>query len=153
MVNTKSIGEISEAVAIAEFLKAGFPVLLPFGDNRRYDMVVEVGGHFLRVQCKTARPVHGGAVLCFKARSGAFGPGDRLTSRARSYRNEADLFAAYAPSTGQVYVLAVDNVPETAVWLRLTPAKNHQQARIRYAEDNTLAAWAASVTRLASSSP
>ena len=91
--------------------------------------------------------------MCFKARSGAFGPGDRLTSRARSYRNEADLFAAYAPSTGQVYVLAVDNVPETAVWLRLTPAKNHQQARIRYAEDNTLAAWAASVTRLASSSP
>ena len=145
MVNTKSIGEISEAVAIAEFLKAGFPVLLPFGDNRRYDMVVEVGGQFLRVQCKTARPVHGGAVLCFKTRSGAFGPGDRVTSRARSYRNEADLFAAYAPSTGQVYVLAVDNVPESEVWLRLTPTKNHQQARIRYAEEHTLAVWATSV--------
>src|SRR5262249_30713483 len=54
MPNTKSIGEVSEAIILAEFLKAGFPVLLPFGDNQRYDMVVEVGGRFLRVQCKTA---------------------------------------------------------------------------------------------------
>jgi hypothetical protein len=43
MANTKSIGEISEAIVMAEFLKAGFPVLLPFGDNRRYDMVVRPG--------------------------------------------------------------------------------------------------------------
>jgi PD-(D/E)XK endonuclease len=34
MANTKSIGEISEAIVMAEFLKAGFPVLLPFGDKR-----------------------------------------------------------------------------------------------------------------------
>ena len=54
MVDTKAIGDVSEAMILTEFLKAGFPVLVPFGDNRRYDLVVEVGGHFLRVQCKTA---------------------------------------------------------------------------------------------------
>jgi hypothetical protein len=90
MTNTKKIGEISEAIVIAEFLKSGFPVLLPFGDNQRYDMVVEVDGRFLRVQCKTARTLRGGAVLCFNTRS---------TNRTRpiassSYRNQADLFAA-----------------------------------------------------------
>lgn len=47
-VNTKAIGEISEAVILAEFLRAGFPVLFPFGDNQRYDMVVEANGGFLR---------------------------------------------------------------------------------------------------------
>lgn len=141
MANTKSIGDTSEAVVLAEFIKAGFPVLLPFGDNQRYDMVVEVSGRLLRVQCKTARPLHGGAVLCFNAYSGAFGPGDRSPNRRRSYRSEADLFAAYAPCTGQVYVLAVDEVPETDVWLRLTPTQNHQQRRIRWAKDHTLAAW------------
>lgn len=47
MVDTKSIGEITEAVVLAEFLKAGFPVLLPFGDNQRYDAVVEVRGRVL----------------------------------------------------------------------------------------------------------
>jgi hypothetical protein len=56
MANTKSIGETSEAVVLAEFIKAGFPVLLPFGDNQRYHMVVEVYGRLLRVQCKTASP-------------------------------------------------------------------------------------------------
>ena len=55
MANTKAIGEISEAMILAEFLKAGIPVLMPFGDNQRYDMVVEAGGQFLNVQCKTAR--------------------------------------------------------------------------------------------------
>jgi len=48
MANTKAIGEISEAIVLAEFLKMGFPVLLPFGDNQRYDMVIEAGGRFLR---------------------------------------------------------------------------------------------------------
>lgn len=56
MANTKSVGEISEAVVMTEFLKAGFPVLLPFGENARYDMVVGADGRFLRVQCKTASP-------------------------------------------------------------------------------------------------
>jgi hypothetical protein len=36
-------------------------------------------------------------------------------------------------------------VPESEVWLRLTPTKNHQQARIRYAKEHTLAVWATSV--------
>jgi hypothetical protein len=139
VTNTKRIGEISEAIVLAEFLKAGFPVALPFGDNQRYDMVVEAGGRFLRVQCKTARLVHGGAVVAFNARS--TNPPQR--SGLTSYRNQADLFAAYAPDTGQVYVLAVDEVADTECWLRLEPTRNRQQLRIRWAKDHTLAAWAA----------
>jgi hypothetical protein len=54
MPNTKVAGDITEAVVLAEFLRAGFPVCVPFGDNQRYDLVVEAGGRFLRVQCKTA---------------------------------------------------------------------------------------------------
>jgi hypothetical protein len=144
MTDTKTAGEITEAVVLAEFLKAGFPVLVPFGDNLRYDLVVETAERFLRVQCKTASPCGWrGDRSCvrFHARS------TKLVARSyrgsRAYRNEVDLFAAYAPTTGQVYVLAVDEVPETDVWLRLTPAKNNNQFGIRMAEDHTLAAWAA----------
>jgi hypothetical protein len=118
-VHTKAIGEITEAVVMAEFLKAGFAVLIPFGENRRYDLVVEADGRFLRVQCKTASPAspasaHGSTgFIKFNAHSVE----DRR--HRTSYRNQADLFAAYAPSTGQVYVLAVDEVPESAVYLRV----------------------------------
>jgi hypothetical protein len=36
----------------------------------------------------------------------------------------------------------VDEVPDTDVWLRLTPARNNNQYGIRLAEDHTLEAWA-----------
>lgn len=135
---------MSEAVILAEFLKAGFPVLLPFGDNQRYDMVIEVSGRFLGVQCKTAFRAGGdGSCIRFNAHSGGFGPGDSVTSRSQPYRGEADLFAVYSPETNQAYVLAVDECPVTDVWLRLTPTRNGQQLRIRWAEEHTLAAWAA----------
>lgn len=42
-----------------------------------------------------------------------------------------------------MYVLAVEEVPEADVWLRLKPARNNQQSGIRMAEEHTLAAWAA----------
>ena len=149
-MNTKAIGEISEAVILAEFLRAGFPVLLPFGDNQRYDMVVEADGGFLRVQCKTARRIHGGAVLCFSAHSGVWGVGDRSVSRRQPYRGDVDLFAVYSPDTRQVYVLEVDQVPVTDVWMRLEPARNNQRARIRHAEEHTLEAWRPGWVRLSS---
>jgi PD-(D/E)XK endonuclease len=37
MMNPKMIGEISEAQVLAAFLQAGEVVLLPSGDNQRYD--------------------------------------------------------------------------------------------------------------------
>lgn len=39
--NSKSIGERSEAMALAHFLQLGWVVLLPFGDNQRYDLVID----------------------------------------------------------------------------------------------------------------
>ena len=46
-------------------------------------------------------------------------------------------------TTGQVYVLSLDDVPETDVWLRLEPSRNGQRTGVRLAEDHTLEAWAA----------
>jgi hypothetical protein len=66
-----------------------------------------------------------------------------IRTRSQPYRGEADLFAVYSPETKQAYVLAVDDCPVTDVWLRLTPTRNGQQLRIRWAEEHTLAAWAA----------
>ena len=131
---------------MAEFVKAGFPVLIPFGEDSRYDLVIEAGGRFYRVQCKTASPCGwqgDRSCIRFHGYSHRFEAG-KFAGR-EGYRDQADLFAVYAPppSTGQVYVLPVDEVPETDEWLRLTPARNGQQRKTRLAEDHTLAAWVA----------
>ncbi len=53
---TNSIGDITEAAIIAQFLQLGFIVLTVYGGNQRYDLVIEdADGQFWRVQCKTAR--------------------------------------------------------------------------------------------------
>jgi PD-(D/E)XK endonuclease len=92
--NTKAARDITEAVVLAEFLRAGFPVCVPFGDNRRYDLVVEAAGRFLRVQCKTASLTSdrcgGKGCIRFKARSGVH--------ESRPHRGQGDLFAASSPS-------------------------------------------------------
>ena len=68
--NNKTIGERSEAILIAKLLESGYGVLTPFGDNSRYDLVIEdADGKFYRVQCKTGRVAKDGAYIEFKTAS------------------------------------------------------------------------------------
>ncbi len=129
MANSKTVGERTEAIILAELLKAGYVVLLPFGDNQRYDMVIEVDGRFERVQCKTARLVRN-SVLSFKTCSTYAHRG----RPSRGYRGEAELFGVYSPDTRKVYLVPVDGVGEYEGTLRLDKPKNGQVHGIRMAE-------------------
>lgn len=53
-------GDVTEAVVIAELKRRSIPVSLPFGDNERYDLVLETpAGRLLRIQVKTGRLTDG----------------------------------------------------------------------------------------------
>ena len=55
---------------MAKLLEVGYGVLMPFGDNRRYDLVIEdADGSFFRIQCKTARLMKDGAYIDFATAS------------------------------------------------------------------------------------
>jgi hypothetical protein len=131
------VGERSEAVILAAFVERGFEVLLPWGTNHRYDMVLDLGDRFLRVQCKTGR-IKNGAVL-FSARSVRCNTKRNLT---REYVGEIDYFAVYCPANGGVYLVACDETTRTEVMLRIEPAANNQSKRIRWAADYHLARFA-----------
>ena len=124
----KSVGERSEGQVVAAFLKAGKVVLCPLGDNQRYDLVLDEGGKFVRVQCKTGR-VERGAIV-FNTRSVNW-----YTHESRDYKGQADLFAVYVPDLDKVYVIPVATVGVTACNLRLEPPKNGQTKNIRLARD------------------
>lgn len=126
-MNSKTVGERTEAIILAELLKAGYVVLLPFGDNQRYDMVVEIDGKFQRVQCKTARLLRG--TLNFKTCSTYAHRG----RPSRGYRGQADLFGVYSPDTGKVYLVPVEEVGEVEGTLRLEQPLNGQIKGIRMA--------------------
>ena len=46
--NSKSVGDITQSQVMAALLRRGKIVLMPFGDNCRYDLVVEQDGLFFR---------------------------------------------------------------------------------------------------------
>lgn len=118
--NPKAKGERSEGLILAAFLQARKVVLLPFGDNQRYDMVVEEDGRFIRVQCKTGR-LKSGCLVFDTCSSYAHRGGGK-----RGYKGEADLFAVYSPDLGKVYVVPVDVVGDRACQLRVDPAVGRQ---------------------------
>src|SRR5262245_14325977 len=111
---------------LAALLQAGMVVLQPFGDNQRYDLVVDENGEFFRIQCKTASLQKG--CLVFPACSSYTHHG----KGKRSYRGQIELFGVYSPDLQKVYLIPVDEVGESHVYLRLTPPLNSQKTGIRY---------------------
>ena len=49
------VGLRTEAAILAELVQRGYQVLVPFGVNQRYDLVLDIEGEFVRAQCKTGR--------------------------------------------------------------------------------------------------
>lgn len=134
MRNTSKVGEVSAVQVAAALVRMGKSVLLPLGDHKRYDLVVEEeDGRFLRVQCKTGRIVKG--VLWF--------PTCSISSRVRvgrktvrkPYAGEVELFGVFCPDNGKVYLIPADDMARYAAFLRVEPAKNNQKKNIRWAAE------------------
>lgn len=127
MNNPKAVGEISEGCILALLLRAGAVVLVPFGNNQRYDFVAEVDGKFIRIQCKTGRKR--GAVIQFNSCSFSGG------KKRRVYTGEADVFAVYCQELEKMYIVPVACTGKKEVWLRLDDVKNKQVKMVRMARD------------------
>lgn len=129
------VGQRGEAAILSELVKHGYRVLLPFGVNQRYDLVIDCEGRFLRAQCKTGRLRDG--VVRFSAQS--IQSNTRHT-KARSYVGEVDLFIVYCAENDRVYVVPADEVPNRGMHLRIDPPRNRQNKRVRWAKDYELPA-------------
>jgi hypothetical protein len=132
-MNPKLVGEKSEACIILALLRHDWPVLKPFGDSQRYDLVTERNGQFLRIQCKTGRLVDGAVSFptCSSYRHRGLGTKD--------YRGQADLFAVYCPDNEKTYIVPVDDVGTRTCRLRVLPSKNGQRDGVRPAQGYELA--------------
>ena len=126
--NPKEIGEMSVAQILAHLVSAGKTVLTPFGDNKRYDLVVEENGKFYRIQCKTA--CFKGDHIKFSTKSTNWNSG-----KQRSYIGEIDLFAVYFREQNIVYLLDVNLCAKGECNLRLIAPFNRSNKPSKMAED------------------
>ena len=126
-MNTKSIGELSEAILLGRLLKRFVSVSIPFGNNQRYDLIVDDGKHLLKVQCKTG--ILKNRVVSFRVCNHAGGH-DR-----KDYKGQIDYFAVYCPQIEKSYLVSVDAVGRNSASLRTGTTKNGQHKGIRSAKD------------------
>src|ERR1035437_2981761 len=122
--DTKRVGDISEAQVITAFTKLGFHVLLPFGENHRYDLVVDDGTNLLRIQVTTGR-VRDGVIKYSCSSSHAHRCGT-----ARPYFGQIDYLAVYCLETEKVYILPEKELTATKAHLRVLPIRNNMKKTI-----------------------
>jgi hypothetical protein len=132
--DTKSVGDVSEAMMIGIFVKAGYLVSIPFGENHRYDLIIDGDDGLKKVQVKTGR-LRNGAVLynCCSTHTHRGGPA------SRPYAGEVDFFAVYCPDTESAYLVPIDEAVATLGTLRIVPPSNRQTKRIRWADRYVIA--------------
>lgn len=126
-IGKKTKGDIAELIVAAKFVENGWQVLFPFGENHRYDLVVEKRNRFLRVQVKYVTPKNG-----------------TLDVNCRSSNNwsiihyspvDIDVIAVYDSVGKQVYFIPAKDMNYSSLKLRLEDSKNNQKKFIRYARN------------------
>lgn len=123
-MHTKQKGDIGELVAAQEFLRQGWHVAFPYGENMKYDLIVEKEGIFKRVQVKSVYPRNG--VLHVNCRSSNNWSVTSYTS------NDIDLLAAVDLQSNKVYFIPSNKINKALFDLRLEPAKNGQKKNINF---------------------
>jgi hypothetical protein len=124
-MQTLAKGDLAEAMVLARFVELGWTVLKPWG-TKRYDLVVDRGKGFERVQVKSGR-VRNGTII-FNAYS------IHRNNKRMTYIGDADLFAVYCHDTKKTYLLEVSQNTNT-ITLRLEATKNNQGRHVTWAKD------------------
>jgi prevent-host-death family protein len=127
-------GAIAEAKIAASAIELGVPVLRPVAEHGRYDLAFEIGQRILRVQCKWGGFDDEAGVIKVNLQS------YRLTSSGyvrKCYSiDEIDCVAVYCGDIDACYLLPIELIAgRRAIYLRLTAARNGQQACINLAAD------------------
>jgi hypothetical protein len=133
-MTTATKGNEGEAMILAALIERGYDVSVPFGGGQPYDLVIDLGGFdLLKVQCKTGWWDKN--CISFNTRSTDHGQG------RRSYVGLAHIFAVYFPPKKLVYLVPLDAVGGFRGYLRLEPARNNQQRKVRFASDFEIDCW------------
>lgn len=131
-MNSKRIGNIGEAKALCKFVELGIPVYLPFGDNEKADLIAEFNGKLNKIQVKTSQKAEDGKMIF------------DLTSSTQHRKNgekhiytdeEIDYFVCYNIQRDKIFLISVNDTPNTGITIRYEKPKNNQVQGIKFEQD------------------
>lgn len=104
---SKEKGNIGEAIAIAEFIKRGIQVSIPFGDNARYDLIADFNGKLNRIQVKYCNQLtENNSILCPCASS----KNHTTNKQYSTYENDIDYFVFYLVPWEEIILVPIEFV-------------------------------------------
>ncbi len=152
MKDTSQQGLISHTAVLNRLVQLGFEVLLPWADHLGYDMAyyiteehhnfgffVHHETHLVRIQVKTGRLRKEKTCIEFNTVSVTTN-GKGAIHRKRGYLGKAEYFGVYEPETRKVYMVSVNDAPQTGeMTLRFKDAgvirsNGRQSWRVSYTE-------------------
>ena len=114
----KQKGNLTELQCLTSFIEQGLNVSIPYGDNARYDFVIDIGNEgAIHFSCKSSYTTNAGV------------------SNVRYTKDEIDFFATFWK--GICYLIPVQECSLEKT-LRLTPPKNGQIKGITFASEDEL---------------
>lgn len=128
-VTPSETGEKAEAAILADCVKAGYRVLIPFGGSCRYDLVLDGPQGFQTVQVKHG--VYRNGRVSFRPCSSR---GKGLDKVIRTYE-DVDLFGVHCLELNRSYLVPTSQVGKSVAFLRVTPPKNGQTKGINWAKE------------------
>ena len=108
-MNSKSKGNMGEAIALSEFTKRGIQVSVPFGDNARYDLIAEFNGKLNKIQVKYCnQQIRNNSILCPCASS----TNHTTNKHYNTYVNDIDYFVFYLVEWNEIVIVPIEEIGE-----------------------------------------
>ena len=132
----KAKGDLAELKVAINLIERGYRVALPYGEDWDFDLVLARGDSLERVQVKYAASKHG--VIPVECRSRSLTNGKVMRTK-RYTASTIDWLAIYDRTTDRCFYLPASELGagRSTLSLRLTPTRNGQKARVRYAHEYT----------------
>lgn len=129
MANSKDQGDETEAAIIQRLIASGYSVSIPFGDNDKYDLIVDSGQQLHKIQCKTAWENKENTIR-FNTHSQTTQDGEY---HENTYDGEIDSFVVRYPGKGTLYWVPISEATEQKMELRFSAEIDHPS--INWAEE------------------
>ena len=124
-MHSKIKGSLCELKIATRMIELGHIVSFPYGENSRYDMIVDVNKQLYRIQCKTG---------LYKA--------DKKHENDNTinyYFDSIDYIASYCPQVNECYIISIKECPPCGLLcLRFDLPLNNQHKNIKWANDYIL---------------
>lgn len=135
-MNSKDKGNIGEVLALAEFVKHGITVSIPYGDNARYDLIAEFNGKLNRIQVKycNQKISDTNSISCPCASSTNHTTNKHYTT----YENDIDYFVFYLVEWNKLLLVPIEKIgTKKSIYFRLDVPKTTNQFSYNLVEDYT----------------